>query len=57
LEAILKLKHRENKALRCFNKRLPAGNAIKLIETGAVDTVQVIYNIFEQSRKISCFRL
>jgi aryl-alcohol dehydrogenase-like predicted oxidoreductase len=24
-------------------------NAIKLIETGAVDTVQVIYNIFEQS--------
>jgi aryl-alcohol dehydrogenase-like predicted oxidoreductase len=24
-------------------------NAIKLIETGVVDTVQVIYNIFEQS--------
>jgi aryl-alcohol dehydrogenase-like predicted oxidoreductase len=24
-------------------------NAIKLIETGIVDTVQVIYNIFEQS--------
>ena len=25
------------------------GNAIKLIETGAVDTVQVIYNVFDQT--------
>ena len=28
---------------------LQPGNAIGLIETGAVDTVQVIYNIFEQA--------
>ena len=28
---------------------LQPGNAVKLIETGAVDTVQVIYNVFEQA--------
>jgi aryl-alcohol dehydrogenase-like predicted oxidoreductase len=28
-------------------------NAIRLIETGAVDTVQVIHNIFEQARRIA----
>jgi aryl-alcohol dehydrogenase-like predicted oxidoreductase len=28
---------------------LEPGNAVKLIETGAVDTVQVIYNVFEQA--------
>ena len=30
-------------------------NAIKLIETGAVETVQVIYNIFEQSPEDQLF--
>jgi aryl-alcohol dehydrogenase-like predicted oxidoreductase len=30
-------------------------NAIKLIETGVVDTVQVIYNIFEQNPEIRLF--
>jgi aryl-alcohol dehydrogenase-like predicted oxidoreductase len=28
---------------------LQPGNAIRLVETGAVDTVQVIYNVFEQA--------
>lgn len=28
---------------------LQPGNAVRLIETGAVDTVQVIYNVFEQA--------
>ncbi len=28
---------------------LQPGNAVKLIETGVVDTVQVIYNVFEQA--------
>jgi aryl-alcohol dehydrogenase-like predicted oxidoreductase len=50
LEAIQKLK--EQGKLKHFgvsiNDHQPE-NAIKLIETGAVDTVQVIYNIFEQS--------
>src|ERR1700747_1440149 len=30
-------------------------NAIKLVETGVVDTVQVIYNIFEQSPEDQLF--
>jgi aryl-alcohol dehydrogenase-like predicted oxidoreductase len=49
-EGIRKLK--EQGKIRYFgvsiNDNQPA-NAIKLIETGLVDTVQVIYNIFEQS--------
>jgi aryl-alcohol dehydrogenase-like predicted oxidoreductase len=31
------------------------GNAIKLIESGAVDTVQVIYNVFDQSPEDELF--
>src|SRR5919199_2674586 len=50
LEAVEDLK-REGK-IRFFgvsiNDHQPA-NAIRLIETGAVDTVQVIYNVFDQS--------
>jgi aryl-alcohol dehydrogenase-like predicted oxidoreductase len=50
MEGIRKLK--EQGKIRYFgvsiNDNQPA-NAIKLIETGLVDTVQVIYNIFEQS--------
>jgi aryl-alcohol dehydrogenase-like predicted oxidoreductase len=50
LEAVQKLK--EQGKIRFFvvsiNDFQP-DNAIKLIETGVVDTVQVIYNIFEQS--------
>jgi aryl-alcohol dehydrogenase-like predicted oxidoreductase len=50
LEAIHKLK--EQGKVHSFgisiNDHQPA-NAIKLIETGFVDTVQVIYNVFEQS--------
>jgi aryl-alcohol dehydrogenase-like predicted oxidoreductase len=50
MEGIRKLK--EQGKIRHFgvsiNDNQPA-NAIKLIETGLVDTVQVIYNIFEQS--------
>jgi aryl-alcohol dehydrogenase-like predicted oxidoreductase len=50
LEAIEELKS-EGK-IRAFgvsiNDHQPA-NAIKLIESGAVDTVQVIYNVFDQS--------
>ncbi|UJF34088.1 aldo/keto reductase [Paenibacillus hexagrammi] len=50
LEAVRKLK--EQGKIRHFgisiNDHQP-NNAIKLIETGLVDTVQVIYNIFEQS--------
>ena len=50
LEAVEELK-REGK-IRFFgvsiNDHQP-GNAIKLIETGVVDTVQVIYNVFDQS--------
>jgi aryl-alcohol dehydrogenase-like predicted oxidoreductase len=38
-----------------INDYQPA-NAIKLIETGVVDTVQVIYNIFEQSPEDQLFR-
>lgn len=50
LEAILQLK-RQGK-IRFFGVSIndhQSDNAIKLIETGLVDTVQVIYNIFEQS--------
>lgn len=50
LEAVQKLK--EQGKIRYFgisiNDHQPE-NAIKLIETGVVDTVQVIYNIFDQS--------
>ena len=34
---------------------LEPGNAVKLIETGAVDTVQVIYNVFEQAPEDELF--
>jgi aryl-alcohol dehydrogenase-like predicted oxidoreductase len=50
LEAIAKLK-KEGK-IRFFGISIndyQPDNALKLIETGVVDTVQVIYNIFEQS--------
>jgi aryl-alcohol dehydrogenase-like predicted oxidoreductase len=50
LDAIQKLK--EQGKLRAFGVSIndfQPQNAIKLIETGVVDTVQVIYNIFEQS--------
>ncbi|GGA26842.1 aldo/keto reductase [Paenibacillus physcomitrellae] len=50
LEGVQKLK--EQGKIRFFgvsiNDHQPA-NAIKLIETGVVDTVQVIYNMFDQS--------
>ncbi len=50
LEAVEDLK--EERKIRAFgvsiNDHQPE-NAIKLIETGAVDTVQVIYNVFDQS--------
>ncbi|MGB9277768.1 MAG: aldo/keto reductase [Terrimicrobiaceae bacterium] len=56
LEAILKLKHQGKIRHFCvsINDYQPE-NAIKLIETGAVDTVQVIYNIFEQSPEDKLF--
>lgn len=50
LEAILQLKQQGK--IRFFGVSIndhQSDNAIKLIETGLVDTVQVIYNIFEQS--------
>jgi aryl-alcohol dehydrogenase-like predicted oxidoreductase len=50
LDAITRLK--EQGKIRFFGISLndhEPDNAIKLIETGAVDTVQVIYNIFDQS--------
>jgi aryl-alcohol dehydrogenase-like predicted oxidoreductase len=56
LETIQKLK--EQGKVKCFGISIndfQPGNAIKLIEGGVVDTVQVIYNIFEQSPKISSF--
>lgn len=56
LEAVQKLK--EQGKLRYFGVSIndfePA-NAIKLIETGVLDTVQVIYNIFEQSPEDALF--
>jgi predicted aldo/keto reductase-like oxidoreductase len=55
LEAVDKLK-RDGK-IRFFGLSIhdhqPA-NAIKMIETGVVDTVQVIYTIFDQSRRMPC---
>ena len=56
LEAILKLKHQGK--IRHFGVSIndyQPENAIKLIENGAVDTVQVIYNIFEQSPEDKLF--
>jgi aryl-alcohol dehydrogenase-like predicted oxidoreductase len=50
LEAVEDLK-REGK-IRSFGVSIndhQASNAVRLIETGAVDTVQVIYNVFDQS--------
>ena len=50
LEAIQKLKQQGK--IKYFGVSIndfQPENAIKLIETGVVDTVQVIYNIFEQS--------
>jgi aryl-alcohol dehydrogenase-like predicted oxidoreductase len=38
-----------------INDHEPA-NALKLIETGVVDTVQVIYNVFDQSPEDELFR-
>ena len=56
LETVQKLK--EEGKIKHFgvsiNDYQPA-NAIKLIETGVVDTVQVIYNIFEQSPEDQLF--
>lgn len=56
LSAVQKLK--EQGKIRFFgvsiNDHQPE-NAIKLIETGVVDTVQVIYNIFEQSPEDALF--
>lgn len=56
LEAVQKLKQQGK--LKHFgvsiNDSQPE-NAIKLIETGVVDTVQVIYNIFEQSPEDKLF--
>ncbi|MFP3125989.1 aldo/keto reductase [Ectobacillus funiculus] len=56
LEAINKLK-RDGK-IRSFGVSIndyQPENAIKLIETGVVDTVQVIYNIFDQSPEDNLF--
>lgn len=50
LEAVAKLK--EQGKIRYFGVSIndyEPENVIKLIETGVVDTVQVIYNVFEQS--------
>jgi aryl-alcohol dehydrogenase-like predicted oxidoreductase len=50
LEAVEDLK-REGK-IRAFGVSIndhQASNAVRLIETGVVDTVQVIYNVFDQS--------
>jgi aryl-alcohol dehydrogenase-like predicted oxidoreductase len=56
LEAVQKLK--EDGKLKYFGVSIndfQPENAIKLIETGVVDTVQVIYNIFEQSPEDQLF--
>jgi len=56
LEAVQKLK--EQGKLKHFGVSIndfQPENAIKLIETGVVDTVQVIYNIFEQSPEDQLF--
>ena len=50
LEAVEALK--DEGKIRFFgisNNDHQPGNAVKLVETGAVDTVQVIYNVFDQS--------
>jgi aryl-alcohol dehydrogenase-like predicted oxidoreductase len=44
--------------IRCFGvsiNDLQPGNAVKLVETGVVDTVQVIYNVFEQAPEDALF--
>ncbi len=56
LEAVQKLK--EQGKIKHFGVSIndyQPENAINLIETGAVDTVQVIYNIFEQSPEDKLF--
>ncbi len=56
LEAVQKLK--EQGKIKHFGVSIndyQPENAIKLIETGAVDTVQVIYNVFEQSPEDKLF--
>ncbi|MEH7178599.1 aldo/keto reductase [Neobacillus vireti] len=56
LEAIEKLKNQGK--IKYFGVSIndhQTENAIKLIETGLVDTVQVIYNIFEQSPEDKLF--
>jgi aryl-alcohol dehydrogenase-like predicted oxidoreductase len=56
LEAIQKLK--EQGKIRFFGVSIndyQPENAIKLIETGVLDTVQVIYNIFEQNPEEKLF--
>lgn len=56
LDAIQKLK--EQGKLRYFGVSIndyQPENAIKLIETGVVDTVQVIYNVFEQNPEEKLF--
>jgi aryl-alcohol dehydrogenase-like predicted oxidoreductase len=56
LETIQKLK--EQGKVKCFGISIndfQPGNAITLIEGGVVDTVQVIYNIFEQSPEDQLF--
>jgi aryl-alcohol dehydrogenase-like predicted oxidoreductase len=56
LEAVQKPK--EQRKLKYFGVSIndfQPENAIKLIETGVVDTVQVIYNIFEQSPEDQLF--
>ena len=56
LDAIQKLK--EQGKIRNFGVSIndyQPENAIRLIETGAVDTVQVIYNIFEQAPEDELF--
>jgi aryl-alcohol dehydrogenase-like predicted oxidoreductase len=56
LEAILKLKQQGKvKHFGVSINDYQPENAIKLIETGAADTVQVIYNIFEQSPEDKLF--
>jgi aryl-alcohol dehydrogenase-like predicted oxidoreductase len=56
LETIQKLK--EQGKVKCFGISISdfqPGNAIKLIEGGVVDTLQVIFNIFEQSQEDQLF--
>src|SRR5947199_1220851 len=56
LETVQRLK--EQGKIRFFGvsiNDLQPDNALRLIETGLVDTVQVIYNIFEQSPEDSLF--